>query len=64
MLDGASPIQLFDPASSTYTYLLVDESSREGGYVPFGPFLVGAGLAALILGPQTVQSAILGLFGL
>ena len=37
---------------------------REGGYVPFGPFLVGAGLAALILGPQTVQNAILGLFGL
>ena len=30
MLDGASPIQLFDPASSTYTYILVDESSREG----------------------------------
>ena len=26
----ASPVQLFDPASSTYTYLLVDESSREG----------------------------------
>ena len=24
------PIQLFDPASSTYTYILVDEASREG----------------------------------
>ena len=24
-----SPIQLFDPASSTYTYILVDEASRE-----------------------------------
>jgi len=23
------PIQLFDPASSTYTYVLVDEASRE-----------------------------------
>ena len=25
---------------------------REGGYVPFGPFLAGAGFAALFLGPQ------------
>ena len=24
-----NPIQLFDPASSTYTYLLVDEATRE-----------------------------------
>jgi glyoxylase-like metal-dependent hydrolase (beta-lactamase superfamily II) len=24
-----NPIQLFDPASSTYTYILVDETSRE-----------------------------------
>ncbi len=27
---------------------------REGGYVPFGPFLAGAGLTALFFGPQTV----------
>ena len=33
---------------------------REGGYVPFGPFLAGAGFAALIFGPQ----AILGVVGL
>ncbi len=26
---ATNPIQLFDPASSTYTYLLVDEASRE-----------------------------------
>jgi len=26
----SAPIQLFDPASSTYTYVLVDEASREG----------------------------------
>lgn len=32
---------------------------RVGGYVPFGPFLVGAGLAALVLGPDAVQQAIL-----
>jgi leader peptidase (prepilin peptidase)/N-methyltransferase len=31
---------------------------REGGYVPFGPFLAGAGFAALILGPQTLRSMV------
>lgn len=30
---------------------------REGGYVPFGPFLAGAGFAALFLGPSTLQRA-------
>jgi leader peptidase (prepilin peptidase)/N-methyltransferase len=33
---------------------------REGGYVPFGPFLAGAGLTAMVFGP----SSILGLVGL
>ena len=33
---------------------------REGGYIPFGPFLVGAGLTAMIFGPD----AILRVFGL
>ena len=33
---------------------------REGGYVPFGPFLAGAGLTALLFGP----SAILQVLGL
>lgn len=33
---------------------------RAGGYVPFGPFLAGAGLAALFMGPDTVQRLILG----
>lgn len=28
---------------------------REGGYVPFGPFLAGAGFAALLLGPTTLN---------
>lgn len=28
---------------------------REGGYVPFGPFLAGAGFAALIIGPDTLR---------
>lgn len=33
---------------------------REGGYVPFGPFLAGSGLTAMIFGP----GSILGIFGL
>jgi leader peptidase (prepilin peptidase) / N-methyltransferase len=31
---------------------------REGGYIPFGPFLAGAGLTALIFGPQTILRTI------
>lgn len=31
---------------------------REGGYVPFGPFLAGAGLAAMIFGPSSILGAI------
>lgn len=27
---------------------------REGGYVPFGPFLAGAGFTALVFGPQSI----------
>jgi leader peptidase (prepilin peptidase)/N-methyltransferase len=27
---------------------------REGGYVPFGPFLAGAGLTAMFFGPQSI----------
>lgn len=27
---------------------------REGGYVPFGPFLAGAGLTAMIFGPSSI----------
>jgi len=37
---------------------------REGGYVPFGPFLAGAGLTALIFGPQAVMQHLLGWLGL
>ncbi|MFY3385504.1 prepilin peptidase [Paracidovorax sp. MALMAid1276] len=39
-------------------------SLREGGYVPFGPFLVGAGFTAMILGPQAILDTVLRLFGL
>jgi leader peptidase (prepilin peptidase) / N-methyltransferase len=31
---------------------------REGGYVPFGPFLAGAGFTALLLGPDTLRRLI------
>lgn len=31
---------------------------REGGYVPFGPFLAGAGLTAMIFGPQSILRSI------
>ena len=31
---------------------------REGGYVPFGPFLAGAGFTAMIVGPQTMLRAV------
>lgn len=31
---------------------------REGGYVPFGPFLAGAGFTALIAGPAALQKAV------
>ena len=27
---------------------------REGGYVPFGPFLAGAGLTAMVFGPSSI----------
>ncbi len=37
---------------------------REGGYIPFGPFLVGAGLIAMVFGPQSVLNTILGALGL
>lgn len=31
---------------------------REGGYVPFGPFLAGAGFTAMIFGPQSILRSI------
>lgn len=31
---------------------------REGGHVPFGPFLAGAGLTALVFGPESILRAI------
>lgn len=37
---------------------------REGGYIPFGPFLAGAGFTALIWGAGPMQARLLGFFGL
>ncbi len=31
---------------------------REGGYIPFGPFLAGAGLTAMLAGPNAILKAI------
>jgi leader peptidase (prepilin peptidase)/N-methyltransferase len=31
---------------------------REGGYLPFGPFLAGAGLTAMVFGPASILQAI------
>jgi leader peptidase (prepilin peptidase) / N-methyltransferase len=36
----------------------LNSSLREGGYVPFGPFLAGAGLVALIFGPSSILKAV------
>jgi len=37
---------------------------REGGYIPFGPFLVGAGLVSMVFTPEAIFQAMLGLLGL
>ena len=39
-------------------------SLREGGYIPFGPFLVGAGFTAMVFGPQAILGTVLSLLGL
>ncbi len=36
----------------------LNSALREGGYVPFGPFLAGAGVVALIFGPASILKAI------
>ncbi|MDM0113613.1 A24 family peptidase [Variovorax sp. J22R133] len=38
--------------------LKVFHGLREGGYIPFGPFLAGAGLTAMIFGPNAILQAI------
>jgi leader peptidase (prepilin peptidase)/N-methyltransferase len=36
----------------------LNSALREGGYVPFGPFLAGAGIVALIWGPGSILKAV------
>ena len=36
---------------------------REGGYIPFGPFLAGAGFAAMVLGDENIMTTTLQLLG-
>jgi leader peptidase (prepilin peptidase)/N-methyltransferase len=36
----------------------LNSTLREGGYVPFGPFLAGAGLMALVFGPARILKAV------
>jgi len=38
--------------------LKFNSSLREGGYVPFGPFLAGAGFTAMLFGPDAILRAI------
>jgi len=42
----------------------VFSSLREGGYIPFGPFLVGAGFTAMVFGPNAILNSVLNLLGL
>lgn len=37
---------------------------REGGYIPFGPFLAGAGFVTMFWGHDTIMRSVLGIFGL
>jgi leader peptidase (prepilin peptidase)/N-methyltransferase len=36
----------------------LNSSLREGGYVPFGPFLAAAGLTAMVCGPNAILAAV------
>jgi leader peptidase (prepilin peptidase)/N-methyltransferase len=44
--------------------LKINSRLREGGYIPFGPFLAGAGFAAMVFGPQQMLQSLLSAIGL
>jgi leader peptidase (prepilin peptidase)/N-methyltransferase len=44
--------------------LKLRSSLREGGYIPFGPFLAGAGFTAMFFGPERLLRAVLTALGL
>ncbi len=54
------PIILMASVIGAVTGIAMKFSSglREGGYVPFGPFLAGAGLTAMIFGPAAMLQAV------
>lgn len=37
---------------------------REGGYIPFGPFLAGAGFTAMLFGPEKILTSVLRTLGM
>jgi leader peptidase (prepilin peptidase) / N-methyltransferase len=53
---GLVPIILMSSVIGAIVGIAMKFSSglREGGYIPFGPFLAGAGLTALLFGPQAI----------
>jgi leader peptidase (prepilin peptidase)/N-methyltransferase len=54
------PIILFSSVIGAIVGIAMKFTSglREGGYVPFGPFLAGAGFCALILGPSAMRQLV------
>jgi leader peptidase (prepilin peptidase)/N-methyltransferase len=54
------PIILMASVIGAVTGIAMKFSSglREGGYIPFGPFLAGAGLTAMIFGPASILDAV------
>lgn len=57
---GLIPIILMASIIGAVVGLAMKFSSnlREGGYVPFGPFLAGAGLTAMVFGPSSILHVI------
>lgn len=57
---GLMPIILMSSVIGAVVGLALKFSSglREGGYVPFGPFLVGAAFTAMVFGPQAMLRAV------
>lgn len=57
---GLMPIILMSSVIGAVVGIALKFSSglREGGYVPFGPFLVGAAFTAMVFGPQAMLRAV------
>ncbi len=60
------PLLLIASLSSVLVALpmLLFQRLREGGYIPFGPFLAGAGFAAMVFGSDTVLRSLFALAGM